>query len=423
MVRPRLVEEGVPIGQAPPSDDHDMDHSSSHEMDDADHYATAFRHQQSHQFKAYSGRHATATSKPSSLLAAVGGTIPTHFKVHSKRAVIGGERPVDTSWQHQHQQQYESSNDHFGSPPFVPSPTPQYAYSNSNNNSYSIPTHQHSQHMPPPPPAPAPPRYQHHLQQQQRQHHSSQSQSHHAHHFEIGADTRVTERMQGVQDLAVKTPLIVLDGANVAYAYSQTVHVVDDNRNHNHNHYNGSSSSSSSSNIHKLEPNVTGIRVAVDYFLQVPDLRVLVVLPQVWFRSKPRGTGDAQCLTQQFHALLTDLQQAGRIVASPPLDDDDAYALTIAQRENVRAAARNGQGPGYVLSNDMFRDAQARDDSGQVREWLTRGTSDESGPGRISFAFCDMGSKDDYGDPELDIVPNPRHPLVAWIEQHRTHSV
>jgi hypothetical protein len=34
------------------------------------------------------------------------------------------------------------------------------------------------------------------------------------------------------------------------------------------------------------------------------------------------------------------------------------------------------------------------------------------------------GSTDDYGDPEMDFVPNPRHPLVTWIEsEHRKASL
>lgn len=257
-------------------------------------------------------------------------------------------------------------------------------------------------------PARPPPAQQHYTNTSQVHHHCPQFHSHTQHH-EIGVDTRVTERMQGVQDLSIKTPLIVLDGANVAYAYAQTVHATDYQRGR------------------KMEPNVTGIRVAVDYFLQA-DLRVLVVLPASWFRSKPRpgdsnnNSSNANMMAERLE-ILHDLQQTGRIVSSPPTDDDDAYALTIAQREVARAAARNGQGPGYVLSNDMFRDAAARDETGQVHDWLTHGVSSETGPGRISFAFCDMGSRDDYGDLELDIVPNPRHPLVAWIERNQRHDV
>lgn len=111
--------------------------------------------------------------------------------------------------------------------------------------------------------------------------------------------------------------------------------------------------------------------------------------------------------------VLKDLKSRGLLVAAPPRDDDDAYALTIARREDNRSHNRGGGG-GFVLSCDMFRDAVNRDAKGDLSEWLTRGSG--NGPGRISFAFCDMGSTDDYGDREMDFVPNPRHPLVAWIE-------
>lgn len=111
--------------------------------------------------------------------------------------------------------------------------------------------------------------------------------------------------------------------------------------------------------------------------------------------------------------VLKDLKARGLLVAAPPRDDDDAYALTIARREDTRSHNRGGGG-GFVLSCDMFRDAVNRDVTGDLREWLTKGSG--NGPGRISFAFCDMGSTDDYGDREMDFVPNPRHSLVSWIE-------
>ena len=64
-----------------------------------------------------------------------------------------------------------------------------------------------------------------------------------------------------------------------------------------------------------------------------------------------------------------------------------------------------------------------RDVTGDLRNWLTKGVSCEHGPGRISFAFCDMGTMDDHGDRILDFVPNPRHPLVIWVESlHRQAS-
>jgi hypothetical protein len=69
--------------------------------------------------------------------------------------------------------------------------------------------------------------------------------------------------------------------------------------------------------------------------------------------------------------------------------------------------------------NDLFRDAIDRDSSGDLGMWLTKG-SGENGPGRISYAFCDMSSIDDHGDRILDFIPNPRHSLVAWVENlHR----
>jgi hypothetical protein len=401
MVRPRLVEEGTPIGQADDHhDDHEMaDHSSSFEGPG---YAQYVAHHQSAPSAvanySQSQHAATSANKPSSLLAAAGGKLRSkqrHQAAHATRVVIGNESP--DSWQYDTN---SMSDTHFEQRPPArasdPRPPPQhYSHHSHGSSSTHQPMHQYQQPRYSSAPAPPPP--------PPRQHVPAHS---HSQHFEIGADIRPTERMEGVQDHSVKNPLIVLDGANVAYAYAQTANAADYQR--------GA----------KLEPDATGIRVACDYFLKA-DMRVLVVLPASWFRSKPRpgdaSQGNANMLTDHLE-VLHELQQTGLVLAAPPADDDDAYALTIAQRENVRAASRNGQGPGYVLSNDMFRDAHARDATGQVRAWLTAGHNQRTGPGRISFAFCDMGTMDEYGDTELDIVPNPRHPLVAWIElqQHAT---
>lgn len=111
-------------------------------------------------------------------------------------------------------------------------------------------------------------------------------------------------------------------------------------------------------------------------------------------------------VTEQME-VLQELKEQGLLVAAPPRDDDDAYALTIGRREASRAREKN-EGGGYVLSNDMFRDAMERDPN--LSQWL----KDEHG--RISFAFCDMGSMDTYGDRVLDFIPNPRHPMVSEIE-------
>ena len=105
-------------------------------------------------------------------------------------------------------------------------------------------------------------------------------------------------------------------------------------------------------------------------------------------------------------------------------DFSDAYALTIAMREhrrrhqNTASAAPSTvlteQQGAYCLSNDLFRDAQVRDP--HIREWLT------NGHGRISFTFVDMGQVGYHGERLLDIVPNPRHPLVSLIEQQQQQS-
>ncbi|CAJ1949484.1 unnamed protein product [Cylindrotheca closterium] len=221
------------------------------------------------------------------------------------------------------------------------------------------------------------------------------------------------EKMEGVQDHGSKTPLVVLDGANVAHYYADALAAMN------------TTFSDKSRRRGKPEPDTRGIQVATDYFLSV-GVRVLVVLPQYWMRKKPRpgdtSSQNAMMDTNQMD-ILKDLNDKGLIVASPPADDDDAYALTIAKREEMRAVRqRNGEGPGFVLSNDMFRDAQARDPTGVMKEWLKEGRNETIGPGRISYAFCDMGTMDDHGDRILDFVPNPRHPLVIYVEglHHQT---
>jgi Zc3h12a-like Ribonuclease NYN domain len=214
-------------------------------------------------------------------------------------------------------------------------------------------------------------------------------------HIEIGGDTRgVTEKMEGVvADPTEALPLMVLDGANVAYAYGQAMSqqpVLHGDGDH----------------AGRVEPDVRGIQVACQYF--APWTRVLVVLPQTWFRGRPDSRlGGSSAPDDEQLRILDSLQS--RLVAAPPRDDDDAYALTICQRENARANAPLA----YVVSNDMFRDAQERDPG--LADWLTMLH------GRISFSFADMGCMDDRGDRLLDFVPNPRHPLVVHIEQQNRH--
>jgi len=219
------------------------------------------------------------------------------------------------------------------------------------------------------------------------------------------------DKMEGVQDHGVKPALCVLDGANVAHHYAQARVGVN----------------SVTNATQRPEPDVTGILVATEYF-QAVGLRVLIVLPQYWFRSKNQRTGsssgqwsDALVKATQLD-ILDSLLSKGLIVSSPPADDDDAYALTIARREEGRSLRRQGQGPGFVVSNDFFRDAQARDTTGILMGWLKSGRHESIGPGRISYTFCDMGTMNDHGERILDFVPNPRHPLVIWSEGMLQHG-
>jgi hypothetical protein len=238
-------------------------------------------------------------------------------------------------------------------------------------------------------------------------------------------DYRPMQKMEGVEDLGTKMPLVVLDGANVAHHYAQAI---------SRYHEASSSSSLAIAKSGKPEPDAQGIQVATDHFVQA-GLRVLVVLPQYWFKVKPRpgdhginhnnsnnNDNNALMETPQLE-ILNDLKAKGLIVASPPTDDDDAYALTIARREELRSLSkRKGEGPGFVVSNDLFRDAQDRDNTGVLRQWLKHGRHDTVGPGRISYTFGDMGTMNDRGERILDFIPNPRHPLVIWMESQQLLS-
>ena len=224
-------------------------------------------------------------------------------------------------------------------------------------------------------------------------------------------DNDGVEKMTGVVDLSIKPPVVVLDGANLAYAYDKA--------------WQGNDSSSLVTSQRRPEPNARGIVVACQYFLTA-GIRVLAVVPATMLHREPH------------QSILAPLEQKGILVPAPPRDDDDAYAITIARREDKKAMQRGTgeDGPGYVMSNDQFRDACQREEeedatagyamsSPSLREWLTEGTvrdTGKTGPGRISFTFCDTGSLDDHGDKILDIVPNPRHPMVQFIEKQQHHQ-
>jgi Zc3h12a-like Ribonuclease NYN domain len=175
---------------------------------------------------------------------------------------------------------------------------------------------------------------------------------------------REIEKMEGVIDLSEKAPMVVIDGANIAYAYDKA--------------------GQGASGLDKPEPDARGIVVACEYLLEA-GIRVLAVIPSTWTHRDP------------YQRILKKLEQQGLLVSAPSQDDDDAYAITIARREDAKSKER-GHGPGYILSNDMFRDAmlrgKAQGGGADLVAWLMQGSTRENGPtgpGRISYTFCDTG--------------------------------
>ncbi|GKY98697.1 hypothetical protein MPSEU_000826000 [Mayamaea pseudoterrestris] len=430
MVRPRLVEEGVPVGS---NAIHNVENEvDDHSMADDDDNVAAVTHRQgnpSHRFS----HQATGSQIPKSSLQVASGGKSFHTRpkrMHATHVVIGGTEMHDDDDMNfaQHHDNHGQRHNHPAMHPThfqIPCDVSNHVYQSIQAASLPLPAH-HSHHN-----------HQDPLHHTHAAHVSSTAHQYsqpyvtnapnlhydYSHipspppavrtHYEIGADDRPTERMVGVEDHSVKPPLVVFDGANVAYAYAQAMKQQEKvYTNHSQPQL-------------PLQPNVKGILVASEYFVGA-NMRVLIVLPQSWLRTRTIASNGSVIYEQPVMPGLEELQRQHIIVAAPPTDDDDAYAITIARRETMRVNHHHHdsmQGHGYVLSNDLFRDACARDDTKQLQEWLTHGLSDGTGAGRISYAFCDIGNRDDYGDLQLDLVPNPRHPLVAHIETQRLQQV
>ena len=241
------------------------------------------------------------------------------------------------------------------------------------------------------------------------------------------------------------SPLVILDGANIAYNYYDCV--------------NPSLHSHSSQ---RRQPDSRGIRFAIDYFL-LHNCRVQAVVPVSWYQLKPRpadqyhlhnrsrGDSDARMVTEEVEELRL-LRQRGLLVSIPPGDDDDAYALALARREDERLLEQKHHHQqqrrqheddgmmledenmqhfllplgGYVVSNDMFHDAIRRDEnklrhhelslnmrsSMSLKGWLMKK--------RISYSFANVGTAatTTQGDIQLDFVPNPRSDLIEAIDEY-----
>jgi hypothetical protein len=245
-------------------------------------------------------------------------------------------------------------------------------------------------------------------------------------------------------------PLVVIDGANIAYNYAESLNP-------------------SLSNQHRqLEPNPKGITIAIQYFLK-HHCRVQAVVPISWYKSKPRPgdhacsagykgnlnqRDDAKMITDEVEELRT-LRQHGFLVACPPSDDDDAYAIALARREEDRLPIENNIEDdgmmmddeqttsclplgGYVVSNDFFHDAVRRDERQQkhhIEEHqhhqpgfssLSQQTSKRHAlkawlkQHRISYSFANVGLVSQVnGGVELEFLPNPRNELIEAIDAHR----
>ncbi len=194
---------------------------------------------------------------------------------------------------------------------------------------------------------------------------------------------------------------------------------------------NDKSSLSLLSSKHSVEPDVRGIQIASTYFINA-GCRVQIVIPTYWLRLKPQnGTNksdNALMMTEQTE-ILQELHSQNLLLCSPPTDDDDAYAIAIARREDARSQMRMSSNAdqsrlssnlktttdvmaisgAFILSNDLYRDAMKRDISGDLGRWLRGYSATESRgnlPGRISYSFCDVGCM------ELDFVANPRSVLI-----------
>lgn len=148
----------------------------------------------------------------------------------------------------------------------------------------------------------------------------------------------------------VSGPLVCIDGANVAW-------------NHGLNRY----------------PSLQGVCLAVHFFSE-HGVRAVAFLPQTLLtRQRNHHT------SKDVELELEKLRESGKVVAVPAQDDDDSYALSYGQRHD-----------GYVVSNDLFRDAIARGETKGIGDWIAEK--------RISYAFV--------GD---EFLPNPRHEFVLKI--------
>lgn len=240
-------------------------------------------------------------------------------------------------------------------------------------------------------------------------------------------EERMIQRME-IEDILPKPPLIVLDGANIAYAYVQTFQSTPSlSSTSSKNKRHGATSSSSTT----LEPNALGIKLAVEYFLHA-GCRVQVVVPAYWIRTKQQQHPSSKAFNDTQHMqILHHLQQENILCCSPPTDDDDAYCIAIARREDgrsrLRRKGRHGTTTTTSSSSTVFHMETQNDGSTSTNTNALfhsslakreQGLNDpySSVPSSSDITIMDgafIVSNDLYRDA---IYRDPTHDLKRWLE-------
>jgi hypothetical protein len=249
---------------------------------------------------------------------------------------------------------------------------------------------------------------------------NNQNQSSHGYN-DNHEEERMIQRME-IEDILPKPPLIVLDGANIAYAYVQTFQSTPSlsSTTSSKNKRHGATNSSSTT----LEPNALGIKLAVEYFLQA-GCRVQVVVPAYWIRTKQQHHHHP--IETQHMQILHHLQQENILCCSPPTDDDDAYCIAIARREDGRSRLRRKGRHGTIINSAIFHMDTQEDGSTSTNENAPfhsslakreQGLNDPSAfvPSSSDITIMDgafIVSNDLYRDA---IYRDPTHDLKRWLE-------
>lgn len=213
--------------------------------------ATTFSHQ--HQ-------PVNAPPRPSSLAMASGGSLPIrpHYHISTKLKVEDASLMTHHHHHHHHDDDSSASDAMACSPPRQAHSPPPHKRTSPLQMRLVIGGESQNLHHET--------LYTHVSHPQQHQHHAPTTTVRHDAYEAV-------ERMEGVEHHGPKGPLVVMDGANIAYAYADAI--------------------SGFAGRGTTEPDARGIKVAADYFLSM-NVRVLVVIPAPWFRAKPRAGDEAQ---------------------------------------------------------------------------------------------------------------------------------